>query len=80
MLEVYDIDKFVGISGKVESYILHEKLRMRKVIPAFIKCKWKDIKYLDYFAKNMTILKRRFLTIKETWVNHFPLEIKQQLK
>jgi histone-lysine N-methyltransferase SETMAR len=89
-MKVREIAETIGISKEREGYILHEELDMKKLcarwVPRLLTADQKRTRMkiseqcLERFNKNKTDFVRRFITMDETWINHYIPESKQQSK
>jgi hypothetical protein len=81
----------VGISKECVGYIMHEELDMKKLctrwMPRLLTADQKHTRMkiseqcLERFNKNRTdFVRRRFITMDETWIHHYTPESKQQAK
>ena len=80
----------LDISKEQVSYILHQELNMRKLcirwVPHLLTIIQKRIQMLisqaclDCFQQNKMDFKCRFITVDETWINHYTPEWKEQSK
>jgi histone-lysine N-methyltransferase SETMAR len=89
-MKVREIAETTGISKERVGYILHEELDMKKLcarcVPRLLTADQKRTRMkiseqcLERFDKNKTDFVRRFITVDETWIQHYTPECKQQSK
>ncbi|XP_014483746.1 PREDICTED: uncharacterized protein LOC106746967 [Dinoponera quadriceps] len=89
-VKVYEMTEAVGISEERVRSILHEELGMRKLcarwVPHLLNADQKQMRKrhsqecLDRYKRDSTDFVRRFVTMDETWVQHYTPENKQQSK
>jgi histone-lysine N-methyltransferase SETMAR len=89
-MKVREIGETTGISKECVGYILHEELDMKKLCARWVphmltanqKCTRMKIseQCLERFNKNKIDFVCRFITMDETWINHYTPESKQQSK
>jgi DNA-binding Xre family transcriptional regulator len=89
-MKVCEIAETIGISKELVGYILHEELDMKKLcarwVPRLFTADQKHTlmkiseQCLERFNKNKTDFVRRFITMDETWIDHYTSESKQQSK
>jgi histone-lysine N-methyltransferase SETMAR len=87
-IKVNEIAETTGISKEHVEYILHEELDMKKLcarwVPRLLTADQKRTRMeiseqcLERFNKNKTDFVRRFITVDETWIQHYTSEFKQQ--
>jgi histone-lysine N-methyltransferase SETMAR len=90
-MKVREIAETIGISKEHVGYILHEELDMKKLcarwVPRLLTTDQKRTRMkiseqcLERFNKNETdFVRRRFITMDETWMHQYTPESKQQSK
>ena len=89
-VKVREIGNAIGISNDRVHFILQQELHMKKLsarwVPHLLTVDQKRIRMkisqacLDRFKQNKMDLKRRFITVDETWIHHFTPETKDQSK
>jgi histone-lysine N-methyltransferase SETMAR len=90
-MKFHKIAETIGISKERVGYILHEELDMKKLcarwVPRLLTTDQKRTRMkiseqcLERFNKNKTdFVRRRFITMDETWIHHYTPESKQQSK
>ena len=89
-MKVHEISKIVDISTEQVYKILHEKLEDRKVCARWVprlltpdqKSDREDVsaQCLAKFNRNPQEFFRRFVTVNETWINHYIPESEEQTK
>ena len=87
-MKVHEIAETIGISKERVGYILQEELDMKTLCARWVLCvltadqKRTRTKIsepcLEHFNKNKTDFAHRFITMDETWINHYTPESKQQ--
>lgn len=79
-----EIAHTIGISDERVLHILHEELRMKKLVLHTLKDQEKlnrkqiSQRNLDRFKQNKTDFVRRFITMDETWIYHHDPKLKQE--
>jgi len=87
---VHEIAETIRISKERVGYILHEELGMKmfcaRWVPRLLTADQKHTcmkiseQCLERLNKNKTDFVHRFITIEETWIDHYTPETKQQSK
>ena len=89
-VKVHEIEEALGISRERAFHILHNELGLKKLsarwVPHLLNPEQKRIrvrssaKCSEIFNRDPKVLKRRLVTVDETWIHHYTPESKRQSK